>query len=121
MDLRFEGIQTGFLGSHQQISVVLDFIRSFRSDGTLVLVDPVMGDNGKPYALYDENMQLAMRQLAMEADILTPNLTEASYTYFHALPFSGLDQERAFSPCGKAYGAGRTESGDLRSTDGSIS
>ena len=77
MDLRFDGIQAGFLGSHQQISVVLDFIRSFRSDGTLVLVDPVMGDNGKPYALYDENMQLAMKQLAMEADILTPNLTEA--------------------------------------------
>ena len=47
MDLRFDGIQTGFLGSHQQISVVLDFIRSFRSDGTLVLVDPVMKSEAK--------------------------------------------------------------------------
>ena len=106
MDLRFDGIQIGFLGSHQQISVVLDFIRSFRSDGTLVLVDPVMGDNGKPYALYDENMQLAMRQLAMKADILTPNLTEAcilTSTPYHSL---GWTKAELFDLAGKLTALG---------------
>lgn len=77
LELKFDGIQIGFLGSHRQIRVVQDFIRSFRSSQTLVLVDPVMGDNGTPYALYDDRMQSAMKQLAAEADILTPNLTEA--------------------------------------------
>lgn len=77
MNLHFDGIQAGFLGSWQQISTVLDFIRFFRSPGTIVLIDPVMGDNGSPYALFDEKMQNAMRRLSAEADILTPNLTEA--------------------------------------------
>ena len=77
MHLAFDGIQTGFLGSWQQIRTVLDFIDTFAASGTTVLVDPVMGDNGKPYALYDEKMQNAMRRLAAKADILTPNLTEA--------------------------------------------
>ena len=77
LGLSFDGIQIGFLGSHRQFDVVQDFIRFFRSSETLVLLDPVMGDNGKPYALYDARMQTAMRQLAAEADVLTPNLTEA--------------------------------------------
>lgn len=82
MHLTFDGIQTGFLGSWQQIRTVLDFINTFSSPDTTVLVDPVMGDNGKPYALYDEKMQNAMRNLASKADILTPNLTEACILTF---------------------------------------
>lgn len=77
MNLTFDGIQTGFLGSWQQIRIVLDFISTFATSETIVLVDPVMGDNGQPYALYNDKMQNAMRQLAAKADILTPNLTEA--------------------------------------------
>lgn len=106
LNLHFDGIQTGFLGSFQQISVVLDFIRSFRSPETLVLVDPVMGDNGTPYALYDENMQLAMKQLAMEADILTPNLTEACILTSTPFRPSGWKKEELFTLAGRLAGLG---------------
>ena len=44
---------------------------------TLVLIDPVMGDNGEPYATYTEEMCQEMKKLVSYADILTPNLTEA--------------------------------------------
>ena len=97
LGLSFDGIQIGFLGSHRQFDVVQDFIRFFRSSETLVLLDPVMGDNGKPYALYDARMQTAMRQLAAEADVLTPNLTEACILTSTPYRSEGWTEEALFS------------------------
>lgn len=77
LDLRFKGILSGFLGSRKQIEIVQDFIRDFRTDDTKVIIDPVMGDNGKPYPTYTDDMCMAMKELVKYADILTPNLTEA--------------------------------------------
>lgn len=77
LGLEFEGIYSGFLGSREQIDIVRDFIRDFKTDRTRVIVDPVMGDHGKAYATYTEEMCREMRRLVAHADILTPNLTEA--------------------------------------------
>ncbi len=77
LELEFEGIYSGFLGSREQIDIVRDFIRDFKTDRTLVIVDPIMGDHGKAYATYTEEMCREMKRLTEYADILTPNLTEA--------------------------------------------
>ena len=77
LDLKFDGIMSGFLGSGAQIGIVEDFIRSFRRKDTIVVVDPVMGDHGKIAGTYTEEMCLKMRSLISLADIVTPNLTEA--------------------------------------------
>ena len=77
LGLKFDGIQTGFLGSKKQIEIVSGFIRDFRQEETIVVVDPIMGDNGKSYATYTEEMCQEMRRLVTLADIITPNLTEA--------------------------------------------
>lgn len=77
LGLEFEGILTGFLGSADQIALVEKFIGDFRSDRTVVIIDPVMGDYGRPYATYTPEMCLGMKSLVGYADILTPNLTEA--------------------------------------------
>ena len=77
LGLRFEGILTGFLGSDRQIRIVEDFIRDFKDERTTVIIDPVMGDHGKPYPTYTPELCEAMRELVKKADILTPNLTEA--------------------------------------------
>ncbi len=77
LGLKFEGISTGFLGSEQQIAIVRKFIREFRSGRTTVIVDPVMGDYGKKYSTYTDAMCQAMKELVRDADICTPNLTEA--------------------------------------------
>ena len=76
-DLTFDGISTGFLGSVRQIDMVLDFLRDFKGPDTKVIVDPVMGDNGRIYASYTQDMCDEMRRLLSAADVLTPNLTEA--------------------------------------------
>ena len=56
LDLRFQAIYSGFLGSERQIGIVADFIRNFRREDTVVVVDPVMGDHGKVYQTYTSAM-----------------------------------------------------------------
>ena len=77
LDLGFDGIMSGFLGSREQIDIVEQFVRDFRREGTIVVIDPVMGDHGKIAGTYTEEMCLGMRKLVSLADIITPNLTEA--------------------------------------------
>lgn len=79
LDLQFDGIMTGFLGSAKQIGIVEQFIKDFRRPETIVLVDPVMGDNGHIYPTYTREMCEEMKKLLAYADIITPNLTEACF------------------------------------------
>lgn len=78
LDLSFQGIYSGFLGSPLQIDVIGRFIHQFKDKDTLVLIDPVMGDHGEPYRTYTPAMCKKMHGLAAEADLITPNLTEAA-------------------------------------------
>ena len=77
LDLKFDGICSGFLGSARQIEIVQNFFKNFKSENTLVIVDPIMGDDGVPYTTYTEEMCRQMKNLIPYADIITPNLTEA--------------------------------------------
>lgn len=77
LDLRFEGILTGYLGSPEQIDIVRHFLEHFKTENTVTVVDPVMGDYGKLYPSYSPKLAAQMEQLVPFADILTPNLTEA--------------------------------------------
>lgn len=76
LGLTFDGIATGFLGSARQIQIVKEFIREFAREETQIVIDPVMGDNGKLYSTYNEEMCREMKTLISHADIITPNLTE---------------------------------------------
>ncbi len=77
LGLHFGGIYSGFLGSARQIGIVENFIRDFRGNG-VVVVDPVMGDDGVVYQTYTPQMCGGMARLAERADVITPNLTEAA-------------------------------------------
>ena len=94
LNLKFDGIASGFLGSKQQIEIVENFIKEFRTDETQVLIDPVMGDGGEKYATYTPEMCEAMKMLVSYADILTPNLTEACIltdTPYHSEGWKKID------------------------------
>lgn len=75
--ITFDGICTGFLGSKEQIELVLQFFQKFKTERTILVVDPVMGDYGKLYSSYTEEMCNEMKKLLSYADVITPNLTEA--------------------------------------------
>lgn len=79
LDMSFDGIYTGYLGSKEQLNIVSDFIDDFKKENTLVFVDPVMGDHGRLYAGFDEDFAKEMVSLVKKADIIAPNLTEAAY------------------------------------------
>ena len=78
LGVEFDAIYSGFLGSEAQIGLLGEFIRDFRREDTLVMVDPVMGDWGKPYRTYTPDLCRRMGELTEHADVITPNLTEAA-------------------------------------------
>lgn len=75
----FDGIYTGYLGSTEQIDMLKEFFKQFKTSENFIFIDPVMADNGKLYAGFDENFVREMKELCKMADIIVPNLTEASY------------------------------------------
>lgn len=77
LDLKFSGILTGFLGSPDQIDIVKRFMKRFKTEDTVTVIDPVMGDYGRLYPTYSPALAEQMSSLVCYADILTPNLTEA--------------------------------------------
>ena len=85
LELQFRSIYTGFLGSAEQIRTVTRFLTHFGEpsdtvgEKPLVLVDPVMGDDGVLYSTYTEELMRGMREVSRHADVLTPNLTEACF------------------------------------------
>lgn len=75
----FDCIYSGYLGSIKQISLVEDFIDTFKNSDTAVIVDPVLGDNGMLYKNFTVDFAKEMAKLCSKADVITPNLTEAAY------------------------------------------
>ena len=76
LGLRFDAIYSGYLGSPKQSTIVAGLIDDFAGEGQLVVVDPVLGDNGKLYASLNGEMVAQMRELIRKAVVITPNLTE---------------------------------------------
>ena len=76
MGASFDGIYTGFMAGSRQIEHVFAFLDTFYQEGVFLLVDPVMGDNGSQYDIFTPQLLELMRELALRADVITPNLTE---------------------------------------------
>lgn len=77
LGLSFDAIQSGFLNSPEQISCVLLAAKQKKLHGIL-LVDPVMGDNGKLYQVCTPALVQEIQRLCHAADYITPNVTEAA-------------------------------------------
>ena len=77
--ITFDAIYTGYLGTEEEIDMVIRIIEEFRNENTLVIVDPAMGDNGKLYPAFNEHYAKKNADLCAVADIIDPNITEASF------------------------------------------
>ena len=85
--VELDGVYSGFLGSAEQVAVIQRLYREY--PGALRIVDPVMGDAGIKYPTYTDELCRAMAELVDGADVLTPNLTEASI--LTGIPYQGQD------------------------------
>ncbi len=78
LSLQFDGFFSGYMLSDFQASLALEVLKTLVKKDALVLVDPVMGDDGKAYAMLNSSFGEKMRALVARADVITPNLTEAA-------------------------------------------
>ncbi|MDC7125637.1 MAG: pyridoxamine kinase [Spirochaetales bacterium] len=78
LNIEFDAIYSGFLGSDKQVKIVREFIKSFRKKNQIIIVDPVLGDDGITYDTITENLVTQMKELVKHADVITPNVTEAA-------------------------------------------
>lgn len=90
--IELDGVYSGFLGSAEQVGAILRLYREYPT--ALRIVDPVMGDGGKKYPTYTDELCEAMRDLVDGADVLTPNLTEASI--LTGIAYEGQDVDDAY-------------------------
>ncbi len=79
LDIGFDAIYTGYLGSFEQLSLVSDMIDRHKTDSTAIIIDPAMADNGKLYYGFTPEFAKAMATLSAKADLILPNLTEAAF------------------------------------------
>lgn len=87
----FDAIYSGYLGSMEQVDILMECISKLKSENTLIVVDPVMGDNGRMYQIFSPEFPFKMRELCAHADIITPNITEACLMVgeeYHAPPYT---------------------------------
>jgi pyridoxine kinase len=79
LNIKFDAIYSGFLGSEKQVEIVKNFITTFKRKHQLVVVDPVLGDDGELYSPF-KNIGLTeeMKILIRDANVITPNITEAA-------------------------------------------
>ena len=98
LDLEFDGMMVGYLGSSEQFDIVIDFIKRFQKNN-FVMVDPVMGDHGQLYEIYTPSMCQRMKELISYSDIITPNLTELMALLDQPYPTKIPDEKQLYEMC----------------------
>lgn len=78
-NIGFDALYTGYLGSFEQLEIVSKMFDQYKTNDNFILVDPVMADNGKLYTGFDQAFADSMAKLCKKADVIVPNLTEASF------------------------------------------
>ncbi|MBO4718140.1 MAG: pyridoxamine kinase [Spirochaetales bacterium] len=89
----FDAIYTGYLGSFEQIDLMHSLFEQF-GKRSLKIVDPCMADNGKLYPGFTPQFAKKMAGLCADADIIVPNLTEASFLL--DIPYVGSGYDEAY-------------------------
>lgn len=89
----FDAVYTGYLGSLRQLEIMHSFIDEFRKDGSVVFIDPVMGDHGKLYSGFTSEFADSMKKLCTKADVIVPNLTEACFMLHEEYIETGYSEE----------------------------
>lgn len=92
LGVRFDGIFTGWLGTHKHIQKMHRLLDMFSDGNPRVMIDPVMGDNGRLYATLDEDYVREMRMFCKRAHLMLPNITEAALLTDTGYPFDGYDR-----------------------------
>lgn len=103
LNLKVDGVYSGYLGSAEQSHLVAQVARDFVKTKHVVVVDPVLGDNGELYPTMDKTMVKAMQDLIRVSDVVTPNMTELAALC--EVPYESLADSNQRQACVKALSA----------------
>ena len=103
--LRFDALCTGFLSNPTQAQIARSCLQLLKEDA-LVLIDPVLGDGGRPYPTITKEIITQMRSLASEAGVLLPNLTELCLLCGRPYPDAFPSRDFLLSCCEELCAAG---------------
>jgi len=104
-NISFDAFYTGYV-SKAQIPYILEIMEKTARKGALRIVDPVMADNGKLYAGFDDDFPQEMKKLCKGADVIMPNMTEASFLLGVPYVASGYDKPYIEKMCKDLYALG---------------
>lgn len=79
LGLEFDAVYLGYLGSERLLESAEAFADMFVREDTLLIIDPVMADNGRLYSGFTPGFAEGMARLCGRADVILPNLTEAAF------------------------------------------
>ena len=106
LDFQFDIISTGILMNPKQVEIVKEIIE-YHHKKPLIICDPIMGDNGELYPGLSKDLVEASRLMALEADIIIPNLTEFSMIVGREYPDPAeFDHDKLVACLEKARGRG---------------
>ncbi|HWP79482.1 MAG TPA: pyridoxamine kinase [Candidatus Acidoferrum sp.] len=105
LDIRFDCIYSGFLGSYAQLGIVKSVLEEYPHPA-MRIVDPVMGDDGALYSTYTREMAENMRVLVGMADLATPNFTECCILTGRRFSEGLIDEDEALRCAKELAGLG---------------
>lgn len=77
IDMSFDGIFIGYLGSKDNVNECLKLLKDYNKEKSLVVLDPIFGDNGKYYSNFNSDYSEKIKAIIEYVDVITPNYTEA--------------------------------------------
>lgn len=83
LGLGFSAVYAGFVAEAAQFPLIQRTLASQAAKGAIVLVDPILGDNGRLYGMFSPADVPRMRELVGQAHLITPNITEAALLLGH--------------------------------------
>lgn len=103
--LSWDAVHIGYITGSAQAQALCALADAQREKGRFVVLDPILGDNGRRYNSVSDDQLEGMRRLMAHADLITPNLTEAAL-------LSGVPYEEAASgACGERMLRALSENG----------
>ena len=96
LGFEFDAIATGFIASERQADIVARYCREQAQRGTVIFVDPIMGDEGKLYNGVTPSTINSMREMLSVAHLIYPNYTEACYLTDTEYKPGGVTAEEAY-------------------------
>ena len=91
----FDAVCTGLMFSDEQANLVANYCREQGNQGTIVFVDPILGDGGRLYNGMTNRQVELMREMVSVAHLTFPNYTEACYLTNTSINMEGITWDEA--------------------------